>query len=97
MHDNIIILLYDCHSADEGTMDVDLVQDQDQNLKDVDFFNILAKKQCKRAKARLIEALTRIEELKQESEVIGSFCIGFENISMNFMPHCLLLILREHV
>ena len=69
----------------------------DQNPKDVDSFDIIAKKQCKRAKARLIEALTRIEELKQEAEVMSFFCIGFEDIFVNFMPHCLLLILREHV
>ena len=60
---------------------------QDQNLKD--FFNILAQKQCEQAKARLIDALTRIEEVMQEAEVMSSFCIGFEDISVNFMPHCL--------
>ena len=71
--------------------------DVDQNSKDVDSFNILAQKQCEQAKARLIEALTRIEELKQEAEVMSFFCIGFKDIFVNFMLHCLLLILREHV
>ena len=80
MHDNIIILLYDCHSADEGTMDIA----QHQNLKE--FFMTLSQKQCERAKARLIDALTRIEEVMQEAEVMSFFCIGFEDISVNFMP-----------
>ena len=71
MYDSIIILLYDCHSADEGSMDVDVAQDQ--NPKDVNFFNDLAQKQCERAKARLIDALTRIEEVMQESEVMICF------------------------
>lgn len=81
MHDSIIIL-YDCHSTDEGSMDVDFAQDQ--NPKDVASFNILAQKQHERAKARLEDALTRIEEMKQEAEVMSSFCIGFEDISVNF-------------
>ena len=50
----------------------------DQNPKDVDSFNILAKKQCKRAKARLIEALTRIEELKPEAEVMSFFVLALK-------------------
>lgn len=95
MHESIIIL-YDCYSADEGSMDVDFAQDQ--NPKDVaSFFNILAQKQHERAKARLEDALTRIEEMKQEAEVMSSFCIGFGGISVNFMPHYFLPLLREHV
>ena len=52
--------------------------DVDQNSKDVDSFNILAQKQCEQAKARLIEALTRIEELKQEAEVMSFFVLALK-------------------
>ena len=46
---------------------------QDPNQKDVASFNRLAQKQRERAKARLIDALTRIEEVMQEAEVMSFF------------------------